>query len=290
MKTHEFAHKPAEEVFNQPPPLDDYNLLENDLPLREALRREGAAWAEGLVFLYGALLGKPENIHLGVQANRCLPELHTHDASGNRIDEVEYHPAYHALMRLGVEHALHAMPWKHPQRGAHAARGALMMLRHQLDEGTSCPLTMTFAVIPSLRLQSELAAEWEQRVLSTEYDPRFIPAPNKNGVLFGMAMTERQGGSDVQGNTTRAVPLGREGPGEEYTLTGHKWFCSAPMCDALPGAGAHRKRADLLPAAALDAGWKAQCLSHPAPQRQARQPLQRLRRGRVPRGVGAAGG
>ncbi len=232
MKTHEFAHRPPEEVFNQPAALEDYNLFEHDTPLREALHREGGGWAEGQVFLYGALLGKPENLLLGVLANRNLPELHSHDRSGNRIDEVEYHPAYHALMRLGIERGLHAMPWKHPQSEAHVVRGALMMMRHQLDEGTSCPLTMTFAVIPSLRLQPELAAEWEQRVLSTEYDPRSIPAPYKNGVLFGMAMTERQGGSDVQGNTTRAAALGREGPGEEYALTGHKWFCSAPMCDA----------------------------------------------------------
>ncbi len=232
MKTHEFAHRPPDEVFNQPPPLEDYNLFEYDQPLRQALSREGGGWAEGQVFLYGAMLGKPENLRLGVQANRCLPELHTHDASGRRIDEVAYHPSYHALMRLGVEHGLHAMTWRRPQRGAHVARAAMMMLRHQLDEGTSCPLTMTFAVIPSLRLQPELAAEWEPRVLSTEYDPRFIPASQKNGALFGMAMTERQGGSDVQGNTTRAVPLGSEGPGQEYLLTGHKWFCSVPMCDA----------------------------------------------------------
>jgi putative acyl-CoA dehydrogenase len=227
-----FADRQPEEVFNQPPPLEDYNLFEHDTPLKEALRREGGGWAEEEVSLFGAQMGLSETLRLGELANRQPPILHTHDRFGHRLDVVEFHPAWHELMRLGVEHRHHSLPWTTERAGAHVVRAALNMLRHQVDEGTSCPLTMTFAVVPSLRLQPELAAEWLPRVLANEYDPRFIPAAQKRGVLFGMALTEKQGGSDVQANTTRAVPVGNRGAGEEYVLDGHKWFCSAPMCDA----------------------------------------------------------
>ncbi len=220
------------EVFNQPPPLENYNVFEHDPPLREALAREGGGWGEALARDFGARVGRAETLRLGDLANRHLPELRTHDRFGNRIDEVDYHPAWHALMQLGVEAGVHAAPWADPRPGAHVVRAVLMMLRHQIEEGASCPLTMTFAVVPALRLQPDLAAEWEPRVLSREYDPRPLPADRKRGALFGMAMTERQGGSDVRANTTRAEPLGRRGPGQAYALTGHKWFCSAPMCDA----------------------------------------------------------
>jgi putative acyl-CoA dehydrogenase len=221
-----------DEVFNQPPPLADYNLFEQDTPLREALRREGGAWAEERVSAFGELVGQAATLRLGELANTHPPVLHTHDRFGHRIDEVEFHPAYHELLRLGVEHEHHSLPWTTPRAGAHVVRAALNMLRSQLDEGTNCPITMTFAVVPSLNLQPELAAEWLPRILANEYDERFIPATQKRGVLFGMALTERQGGSDVQANTTRAVAPGRSGAGQEYQLTGHKWFCSAPMCDA----------------------------------------------------------
>jgi putative acyl-CoA dehydrogenase len=221
-----------DEVFNQPPPLEDYNLFAHDLPLQEALRREGGGWAEAKVSEFGALMGRAETLRLGELANRNPPTLHTHDRFGHRVDEVEFHPAWHELLRIGIAHEHHSLPWTNPRAGAHVVRAALNMLRHQVDEGVSCPLTMTFAVVPSLRLQPELAAEWLPRILSAEYDPRSVPAAQKRGVLFGMALTERQGGSDVQANTTRAVPLGKSGPGEEYELNGHKWFCSAPMCDA----------------------------------------------------------
>ncbi|HVF51962.1 MAG TPA: isovaleryl-CoA dehydrogenase [Pyrinomonadaceae bacterium] len=221
-----------DEVFNQPPPLADYNLFEQDTPLREALRREGGAWAEERVSAFGELVGQAATLRLGELANTHTPVLHTHDRFGHRIDEVEFHPAYHELLRLGVEHEHHSLPWTTPRAGAHVVRAALNMLRSQLDEGTNCPITMTFAVVPSLNLQPELAAEWLPRILANEYDERFIPATQKRGVLFGMALTERQGGSDVQANTTRAVAPGRSGAGQEYQLTGHKWFCSAPMCDA----------------------------------------------------------
>jgi putative acyl-CoA dehydrogenase len=221
-----------DEVFNQPPPLEDYNLFAHDVPLQEALRREGGDWAEARVSEFGELMGRAETLRLGELANRHPPTLRTHDRFGHRVDEVEFHPAWHELLRIGVAHEHHSLPWTNPRAGAHVVRAALNMLRHQVDEGASCPLTMTFAVVPSLRLQPELAAEWLPRILSDEYDPRFIPASQKRGVLFGMALTERQGGSDVQTNTTRAVPLGKSGEGEEYELNGHKWFCSAPMCDA----------------------------------------------------------
>ncbi len=220
-----------DEVFNQPPPLEDYNLFAHDVPLKEALRREGGEWGEARVSEFGALMGRAETLRLGELANRNPPTLHTHDRFGHRVDEVEFHPAWHELLQIGVAHEHHSLPWTNSRAGAHVVRAALNMLRHQVDEGASCPLTMTFAVVPSLRLQPELAAEWLPRILSNEYDPRFIPASQKRGVLFGMALTERQGGSDVQANTTRAIPVGKSGAGEEYELNGHKWFCSAPMCD-----------------------------------------------------------
>ena len=223
---------PGDAVPNQPPPLENYNLFESDIALQEAVRRYDCQWIEPEAQAFGELLGRSETLQLGIQANRFPPELRTHDRFGNRIDEVSYHPAYHALMRLGVEARTHALPWLQSRSGAQVARAALVILRHQVDEGTSCPLTMTFAAIPSLRRQAEIAREWESRALSTIYDPRSIPAPQKGGALFGMAMTERQGGSDVRSNTTRAEPISAGGPGGEYTLTGHKWFCSAPMCDA----------------------------------------------------------
>jgi putative acyl-CoA dehydrogenase len=221
-----------EAVFNQSPPLENYNLFDSDCALKEAVHREGGGWIDAEARKLGEISGKPETINLGVLANRFTPELRTYDRCGYRIDEVTYHPAYHELMRIGIEAQTHSLPWIEQRSGAHVARAALVIIRHQIDEGTSCPLTMTFAAIPSLRLQPELAMEWEARALSCVYDPRSIPAWEKEGVLFGMGMTERQGGSDVRANTTLAEPVDRGGPGNEYFITGHKWFCSAPMCDA----------------------------------------------------------
>ena len=226
------------EVFNQPLALQDYNLFEQDTPLREALRREGGAWSEVQATEFGALMGQAATLRLGELANSYPPELRVYDRFGHRIDEVEYHPAWHELMRFGVEHENHSLPWTNPRPGAHVVRAVLNMLRHQVDEGPSCPITMTFAVVPSLRLQPELADEWLPLVLSNQYDSRFIPASQKRGVLFGMALTERQGGSDVQSNTTRAVALGKSGGAQEYEITGHKWFCSAPHVRCLPDSRA----------------------------------------------------
>ena len=215
--------------FNQPPPLVDYNLFEADAPLREGLEREGAAWAQDMVAELGRLAGTQEAIDWGFQANAHPPELRTHDRSGNRIDEVEFHPAWHRLMEVAVGHGLHALPWREPRPGAHAARAAAFYVWSQVEGGHGCPVSMTYAAVPALRRQANLAAKWEPLMTTLDYDPGLRPASTKRGVLFGMAMTERQGGSDVRSNTTRAVPTGSDG---EHLLTGQKWFCSAPMCDA----------------------------------------------------------
>ena len=220
------------EVTNQPPPLEDVDWYALDLPLREAVAREGASWAHDRLTAFGALLGRAETLDLGRQANRFAPELRTHDRFGHRIDEVEFHPAWHRVLALAMEHEVHNLPWRSDRSGAYAARTALHSLLSQVEAGSCCPLTMTFACVPALRHQPEIAAEWEPRVCGTEYDPVLRPATEKRAVLVGMAMTEKQGGSDVRRNTSRAHPLGAGGPGAEYELVGHKWFCSAPMCDA----------------------------------------------------------
>ena len=214
---------------NQPPPLVDYNLFESDAPLREALEREGAAWAEPLVADLGRLAGTEEAIEWGFQANSNPPRLRTHDRFGERIDEVEFHPAWHKLMEVAIGHGLHALPWREPRPGAHAARAAAFYVWSQVDSGHGCPVSMTYAAVPALRNQPEVAQLWEPLMTTLDYDPGLRPAASKRGALFGMAMTERQGGSDVRTNTTRAVPTGSDG---EHLLTGEKWFCSAPMCDA----------------------------------------------------------
>ncbi len=220
------------EVANQPPPLVDYNVFEADLPLREAVRREGAEWAEQRITAVGAYAGSGDAQELGRLANENGPRLRTHDRYGNRVDEVEFHPAWHELLGEAVGHELHSSPWQDPRPGAHVARGAAFMCMSQAEAGIGCPISMTYSVIPALRAQPELAAEWEPRFLSASYDPRNAPAPEKAGALAGMGMTEKQGGTDVRANTTVARAVNGGGPGAEYELTGHKWFMSAPMCDA----------------------------------------------------------
>ena len=223
--------EPTHEVLNQAPPLEGYNLFGQDRALAEAVGREGAGWAEGRLQKLGELAGG-EPLRWGVQANANPPVLRTHDRYGHRIDEVEFHPAWHELMRVAVGHELHALPWREPRPGAHVARAALFFVMGQVEAGHGCPISMTYSAVPALRAQPELAAEWEPRLTSTAYDPRMIPAAGKAGALCGMAMTEKQGGSDVRANTTRARAIVGRGPGAEYEITGHKWFCSAPMCDA----------------------------------------------------------
>jgi putative acyl-CoA dehydrogenase len=215
------------EVLNQPPPLRDYNLFTSDRALSEALEREGAGWAVARAAELGAICGRPEVIEWGVQANASPPVLRTHDRFGHRIDMVEYHPAYHALMDLSVGHGMHALPWREPRPGAHVARAAMFYLISQVEAGHGCPISMTYSAVPALRVDPALAREWEPRLTSTHYDQRFRPVTEKQGALCGMAMTEKQGGSDVRANTTTA----EKGDGG-WLITGHKWFCSAPMCDA----------------------------------------------------------
>ena len=225
------ARGATHEVANQPPPLENYNTFETDRVLVEALRREGGDWAADHVREIGAAAGRAETDRWAVEANDNPPRLRTHDRYGNRIDEVSFHPAWHSLMRLAVPWGLHSLPWSDPQPGAHVARAAGFL---QLPEaGIGCPLSMTYSVVPALRKEPELAAEWEPRFASLHYDgERLVPAPDKQGALCGMGMTEKQGGSDVRANTTTAAPLNGGGPGAEYEITGHKWFFSAPMCDA----------------------------------------------------------
>ncbi|NDY94534.1 acyl-CoA dehydrogenase family protein [Wenzhouxiangella limi] len=218
------------EVNNQPLPLENYNAYAGDPALQEAVALEGGSeWAAQLLN-YGEIAGH-EILSLGDLANRHKPVLRTHDRYGHRIDQVDFHPSYHRLMELGIGHGLASLTWT-GQPGARIARSALMYLHNQFEAGTMCPITMTHAVVPSLRLQPEIAEVWEPRVLTQAYDPRFCQAGEKRGATFGMAMTEKQGGSDVRANTTRARPLGAAGPGQAYELVGHKWFCSAPMSDA----------------------------------------------------------
>ncbi|HKV88681.1 MAG TPA: acyl-CoA dehydrogenase family protein [Candidatus Dormibacteraeota bacterium] len=215
--------------FNQPPPLVDYNLFDADAPLRESLEREGGSWAVDLVSELGRLAGTQQAIDWGFQANANPPRLRTHDRFGDRIDEVEFHPAWHELMKVAIGHGLHALPWREPRAGAHAARAAAFYVWSQVEGGHGCPVSMTYAVIPALRKSAALAAQWEPLITTLEYDPGLRVPSTKRGALFGMAMTERQGGSDVRSNTMRATPAGQDGV---YLLKGQKWFCSAPMCDA----------------------------------------------------------
>jgi putative acyl-CoA dehydrogenase len=219
------------DVFNQPPPLENYSLYRCDPALVEALAREGAAAHVAAVESYGAELGTAENLEHGRLANAVPPVLRTHDRYGHRVDEAEFHPSYHALMALGMKHGQHSIAWE-GQPGGHVAHAAMLYMMYQVEAGVCCPLTMTYAATPALLNQPEATAFWRDGVMSRSYDGRSIPAAEKAGLTIGMAMTEKQGGSDVRANTTRAVPRGRGGPGETYDLTGHKWFCSAPMCDA----------------------------------------------------------
>ncbi len=220
------------EVFNQPVELVDTNLYDSDIALREAVQREGAAWAMDGLEAFGARAGSAEFLELGTLANKNPPELDTHDRYGRRVDLIRFHPSYHALMKASIEDGLHSSPWTDPGEGAHVARAARSYMQTEVEAGHGCPITMTFAATPCLKLQGDLAAYWLPKIQARVYDPRNVPADEKQGVTIGMAMTEKQGGSDVRANTTRAIPVGVEGPGHAYELVGHKFFVSAPMCDA----------------------------------------------------------
>lgn len=214
------------EVFNQATPLGDHNAAD-DPALVDGLRREGAGWAEAEVHEVGSAAGSERVRAWGESANTYTPVLRTHDRFGHRVDEVDYQPAYHVLMDQAVEHGMHAAPWADERAGAHVARAAKFFLWSQAESGHGCPISMTYAAVPALRHSPELAAQYEPLLTARSYDFGSRPPLGKSGLLAGMSMTEKQGGSDVRANTTRAVPTS-EG---HYLLTGHKWFTSAPMSD-----------------------------------------------------------
>ncbi|HEY6253365.1 MAG TPA: acyl-CoA dehydrogenase family protein [Candidatus Angelobacter sp.] len=222
-----------DEGLNQVPPLTGCNLFLTDATLANAVERAGAGWAREQLTELGRLLGTEEAQRWGFDANENQPVLHTHDRFGHRRDEIVFHPAWHNVMRTSIANHIHCLPWMKTKteksKGAHVARAALLMITAQNEAGHTCPISMTFSGVAALRAEPELAQEWEPKILSSEYDQRFVPAGAKTGVLLGMGMTEKQGGSDVRANTTRAERIGRS---REYLITGHKWFCSAPMCDA----------------------------------------------------------
>ncbi len=220
------------DVFNQPPPLAGYDVAD-DQAMLGALRREGAAWAENTVRELGRLAGSAPAQEQGRQANEHPPVLRTHDRFGHRIDEVEFHPAWHELMTVAVRHGLHAAPWRDHRAGAHVARAAGFYVWGAAEAGHLCPVSMTYAIVPVLRNAPALAERFEPLLAAPEYDFGLRAPDTKRGLLAGMSMTEKQGGSDVRSNTTRAVPVQGDGEtgGDVYALTGHKWFTSAPMAD-----------------------------------------------------------
>ncbi|MCK7622681.1 acyl-CoA dehydrogenase family protein [Streptomyces sp. RS10V-4] len=214
------------EVTNQAPPLTGFSTADEPA-LLEALRRDGGAWGEPEVAALGALAGSAEVQDQARWAEQQPPRLHTHDRFGHRVDEVEFHPAWHRLMATAVEHGLHAAPWAETRPGAHLVRAAKFYVWSQAEPGHGCPVSMTYAAVPALRAAPRLAAAYEPLLTARHYDAGLRPPLTKRGLIAGMSMTEKQGGSDVRTNTTAAVPAG-DG---SYRLTGHKWFTSAPMSD-----------------------------------------------------------
>lgn len=223
---------PTHDVTNQVPDLQDYNIFSSDAVLMQGLEFYQASWHHNALLRYGAELGSKEILQLGELANRHLPELHSHDRSGRRIDQVEFHPSWHQLLNLLRKEGLQALPWMEPQAGAHVARAAGYYLQSQVESGSLCPTTMTFAAIPVLRNEPALFAQLKDKLYARHHDARDLPIAQKTSIMIGMGMTEKQGGSDVRSNSTIAVPVAAGGRGAEYLLTGHKWFFSAPMCDA----------------------------------------------------------
>jgi putative acyl-CoA dehydrogenase len=249
------------EVANQAPPLAPYDVFGADLPLREAVEREGAGWGVERLHEAGRLAGSAEAIAHSERSERNEPVLRTHDRYGHRVDRVELDPSWHWLLREAIERECHGLPWRDPRPGAHALRAALFMVWSQVSAGVMCPVSMTHAVIPALRESPELAAEWEPRLTAAAYAPR--PDGGRDpggGALAGMAMTEKQGGSDVRANTTWAAPAG----GDVWEITGHKWFCSYPPCDVF------------LTLAQTDAGLS--CFLVEGPEREGGQPGFRIQR------------
>ncbi|NLD76627.1 MAG: DNA alkylation response protein [Acidimicrobiales bacterium] len=220
------------EVFNQSIPLEGHDAARLDLALLEGVDREGAAEHRGDIERVGALVGDPGYIRHGELANENPPQLKRFDRFGHRIDHVDYHPSYHALMEVAVREGMAGAPWVDDRPGAHVGRAAKFAMWTQVEAGHGCPISMTYSIVPALRVEPSVADGWDRLLTSREYDPTQVPVTDgKAGAIAGMAMTEKQGGSDVRANTSRAVAVAGGGRGAEYALTGHKWFCSAPMSD-----------------------------------------------------------
>src|SRR6187200_1475433 len=229
---------PDEQAFNQSPPFQDVNLFTSDTALQEAVRREGAASAYEDLSTFGALAGSAASLELGRLANEHPPQLESFDPRGDRIDHVEFHPAYHQLMAISTAQGLHCSTWEHllsgtrPKPGAHVARCAGSYMAAQMEAGHCCPITMTHAAVASLRHAPGIARDLVPKIVCRSYDSGIAPIGEKSAITLGMGMTERQGGTDVRANTTRAEPVDGRGVGKAYGITGHKWFLSAPMSDA----------------------------------------------------------
>jgi putative acyl-CoA dehydrogenase len=227
------ADLPTHEVTNMPPHIGDQDLWASDKPLREWVAGQGANWAVQKLQKFGSKIGAADVFHKADQANKFTPELKTYDRYGMRINQVDYHPAYHDLMDLAISNEVPSFAWSHTGPGAQVAHAAMTYMFSQPEGGVMCPMAMTYSVIPALRHTQTIADEWIPRLLSTSYDARDIPVTEKTGATIGMFMTEKQGGSDVRTNSTTAKAIdAATGPAAEYLLTGHKFFCSAPMCDA----------------------------------------------------------
>ena len=224
---------PTHDVTNMPPHMGDQNLWSDDRALRDWAALQGAGDHVDHLAGVGRLAGMDETFEKANQANRYGPELRAFDRYGMRINAVEFHPAYHDLMSLAVSSQLHNFAWHNERNAGHVGQSALTYMFSQPEGGVMCPMAMTYSVVPSLRTTPTIEAEWMPRILSDTYDSRDIPVTEKSGAMVGMFMTEKQGGSDVRSNSTVAVPTGTQtGIGADYLLTGHKFFCSAPMCDA----------------------------------------------------------
>jgi putative acyl-CoA dehydrogenase len=220
------------EILNQSTPFVGVNLFETDRALRDALAQHAPALDTARLAALGAQMGSAEMRTHARLANAHKPLLHTHDGQGRRIDQVEFHPSYHALLGAALAHGLHGTPWASAHAQAHLERAAGFMLFTQCEPSVLCPVSMSYAVTPALRANAALARDWVPKIAATAYDPRFVPFERKGAVTMGMGMTEKQGGSDVRANTTSAAFDGDTAWGRAYRLTGHKWFLSAPMCDA----------------------------------------------------------
>lgn len=226
----EASHGDPHEVTNTPPVLASHNAYDADPALREALHREGAGWAEGRARRLGAVVGDLATQHKARLANRSTPEFRPFDSYGRRVDVVEYHPAYHDLMAVAMDAEVHSLAWTAPETGGPVARAVLSFLWNQVENRVGCPTGMAYAAVPVLRSEP-VTAEWAEKMLGTEYDPRLVPISQKSTITVATTLTEKHGGCDLRANSTMAEPVDARGTGNPYLLTGHKWFCSAPMGD-----------------------------------------------------------